>query len=244
MSGIDRAERVAHRLGALVAIAAACTLVPGLVSAVRERGPASGRPELVFTPVRLLAVGLGWFGMAGAAWRPLPARPGRIVRWTLLAGGLVTYLVGMGFAVAGRLALGSSYRPSSSVGATLAPDHRLVTSGPFGIVRHPMYLGLALAAIGALAVYRTWSTLLFVIQLPVLVVRARREEALLARRFGEAWEAYARRIPAGLPFSRGSPPARATPKRAVATVGRAAVPRPAVRPARDRSRAVVGLGLT
>jgi hypothetical protein len=62
-----------------------------------------------------------------------------------------------------------------------------------------MYLGLALAALGALAVYRTWSTVLFVLQVPVLVVRAHREEELLARTFGEAWERYAARVPAWLP---------------------------------------------
>jgi protein-S-isoprenylcysteine O-methyltransferase Ste14 len=129
-------------------------------------------------------------------------RPGRASRYALLLGGLIVYLVGMALAVAGRVALGSSYRPSSSVGATLAPDHRLVTSGPFAVVRHPMYLGLALAAIGALAVYRTWSTVLFVVQLPVLVARARREEELLARTFGEAWRRYAARVPAWLPRTR------------------------------------------
>lgn len=204
MSGLDRAERSGHRLGALVAIAAATTALPGMVRVVRERGPAGGRPELVFTPLRLLLIGAGWFGAAAAGWRPLPVRPGHTARWMLLAGGLGLYLAGMGLAVAGRLALGSSYRPSSTLGATLAPNHRLVTSGPFAIVRHPMYLGLALAALGALALYRTWSTMLFVLQVPVLVVRAHREEELLARTFGEAWEQYAARVPAWLP--RGAHP--------------------------------------
>jgi len=204
MSGLDRAERSAHRLGALVAIAAATTAPPGMVRVVRERGPAGGRPELVFTPLRLLLIGAGWFGAAAAGWRPLPVRPSQPSRWMLLAAGLGLYLAGMGLAVAGRLALGSSYRPSSTLGATLAPNHRLVTRGPFAIVRHPMYLGLALAALGALALYRTWSTMLFVLQVPVLVVRAHREEELLARTFGGAWEQYAARVPAWLP--RGAHP--------------------------------------
>jgi protein-S-isoprenylcysteine O-methyltransferase Ste14 len=199
VTSIDRAERVVRRLGAIVAVGAASTSAPGILSAVRERGPASGRPELVFTPIRLLAIAAGWFGVAAIAWRPLPVRPSRTARWTLLAGGIGLYLAGMSLATAGRLALGSSYRPSSSLGATLAPDHRLVTAGPFAVVRHPMYLGLALAAVGAMAVYRTWSTVLFVLQLPVLVVRARREDELLARTFGDAWSGYAARVPAWLP---------------------------------------------
>jgi protein-S-isoprenylcysteine O-methyltransferase Ste14 len=199
MSGFDRAEGAAHRLGALVAIGAASTALPGMVRAVREPGPAGGHPELVFTPLRLLLIGAGWFGAAAAAWHPLPVRPSHAARWVLLGGGLGLYLAGMGLALAGRIALGSSYRPSSTLGVTLAASHRLVTSGPFAVVRHPMYLGLALAAIGALAVYRTWSTMLFVLEVPVLVVRARHEEELLARTFGEAWDRYAARVPAWLP---------------------------------------------
>lgn len=199
MTSIDWAELAVRRLGALVALAPASTLLPGLISAVRERGAASGRPELVFTPLRLTLIGVGWLGAAAAAWRPLPFRPGPRARWMLLGGGLGLYVAGMGLAVAGRVALGSSYRPSSTLGATLAPNHHLVTTGPFAVVRHPMYVGLALAAIGALAVYRTWSTVLFVVQLPVLVVRAEREEELLAQTFGEAWRRYTRRVPAWLP---------------------------------------------
>lgn len=153
----------------------------------------------MFTPLRLIGIALGWFGAAAVAWRPLPIRPGHAARWMLLAVGLGVYVAGMGLAVAGRLALGSSYCPSSSLGATLAPDHLLVTSGPFAVVRHPMYLGLALAALGAVATSRTWSTVLWVIQLPVLVVRARHEVELLARTFGEAWSGYAARVPAWRP---------------------------------------------
>ena len=199
MSRIEQAERIARRLGMLVAAGAAATALPGLIRSVQERGTASGRPELVFTPVRLLLIGIGWFAVTTAAWRPLPIRPGTAARWTALIGGLGLYLAGMGAAVCGRLAMGSSYRPSSSLGATLAPDHRLVTTGPFGVVRHPMYVGLVLAAIGSMALYRTWSSLLFVIQLPVLIARARREEELLAQAFGGAWERYAAQVPGWLP---------------------------------------------
>lgn len=199
MNGIDRAERIVRRLAGVVAIAAAAFAVPGVVRSAFQSGPESGRPDLVFTPARLLAISLGWFGATAAGWRALPVQPGRRARRLLLGGGMVLYLVGMALAVAGRLALGSSYRPSSTLGVALAPDHRLVTTGPYAVMRHPMYLGLALAAIGALAVYRTWSTLLFVVQVPVLLVRARREEELLASSFGDTWRRYARGVPAWWP---------------------------------------------
>lgn len=199
MSNLDRVERILRRIGGVAAIAAAASAVPGVVRSALQRGPVSGRPELVFTPARLLAISVGWFSAMIAAWRPLPIRPSRAARLLLMSGGVALYVVGLALAVAGRAALGSSYRPSSTLGVALAPDHRLVTTGPYSLVRHPMYLGLALAAAGALAVYRTWSTLLFVVQLPVLLVRAHREEALLAVTFGAAWRRYARRVPAWWP---------------------------------------------
>jgi protein-S-isoprenylcysteine O-methyltransferase Ste14 len=209
MNNIDRAEAIVRRLGGVVAVAAAASAVPGVVRSALPSGPESGRPNLVFTPARLLAISLGWFGVTAAAWRPLPVQPGSGLRVVLLGMGMPLYLAGMAMAVAGRLALGSSYRPSSTVGLALAPDHRLVTTGPFALVRHPMYLGVALATFGALAVYRTWSTLLFVAQVPVLLVRARREEELLAATFGDAWRRYARRVPAWWPRWRGASRARA-----------------------------------
>jgi len=62
-----------------------------------------------------------------------------------------------------------------------------------------MYVGLMLASVGGLLLYRTWTALWLVVQLPVLVVRAAREEEALAAEFGAAWEAYRDRVPGWLP---------------------------------------------
>lgn len=183
----------------MLALGAAALAVPGIVNSTRSGGPAVGRPELVFTPARLLLLTLGWVGMVAVAWRPLPVQPSPRVRVALLVGGLLAYVGGFAFAIAGRVALGRGYRPSSTIGVALEPGHQLVTHGPYRLVRHPMYLGLALAALGALAVYRTWSTLLFVLQTPVLIRRAQREDLLLAQTYGDTWQRYAERVPAWLP---------------------------------------------
>ena len=196
---LDRAEAIVRRVAGVIALGAAALAAPGIIGSTRADGPAVGRPERVFTPARLLLVALGWVGIAAVAWRPLPIRPSPRVRAALLVGGFLAYVGGFAVAIAGRVALGRSYRPSSTIGVALAPKHRLVTHGPYRLVRHPMYLGLALAALGTLAVYRTWSALLFVLQTPVLVVRARREDLLLAQTYGEAWQRYAERVPGWLP---------------------------------------------
>ncbi len=99
----------------------------------------------------------------------------------------------------GRLALGKNYFVSTGFGAQLFAEHQLVTTGPFAIVRHPMYLGLTLAAWGGLLIYATWTTLLFALFAPLTAVRARREETILALAFGEQWREYCQRVPAFVP---------------------------------------------
>ena len=89
--------------------------------------------------------------------------------------------------------------------ARLVEDHRLVTEGPYRLVRHSIYsamLGLLLAtglnvtAWPALAL----GTLLF---LAGTAVRTHAEEALLRGRFGSQYEAWARRVPALVPWRLG-----------------------------------------
>jgi protein-S-isoprenylcysteine O-methyltransferase Ste14 len=105
----------------------------------------------------------------------------------------------MGLVVWGRLALAENYFVSTGMGAQLFAGHELVTSGPYAIVRHPMYTGLALAALGSLLLFTTWTTLFFAIFAPLVTIRARREEMALSAEFGETWQAYCRRVPAFFP---------------------------------------------
>jgi protein-S-isoprenylcysteine O-methyltransferase len=196
---LHRTEAIVRRAAGVIALGAAALAAPGIIGSTRTDGPAVGHPERVFTPARLLIVTLSWVGISAIAWRPLPIRPGPGVRAALLVGGSLAYVMGFAVAVAGRVALGRAYRPSSTIGVALAPGHRLVTHGPYRLVRHPMYVGLALAALGALALYSTWSALLFVLQVPVLLLRARREDLLLSQAYGETWRRYAEAVPGWVP---------------------------------------------
>ena len=75
----------------------------------------------------------------------------------------------------------------------------LKDNGLYGIVRHPMYVGLILAALGSLLIYSTWTTVYFACFAPLMFFRARREEAALSAEFGEAWIQYCKRVPAFFP---------------------------------------------
>jgi protein-S-isoprenylcysteine O-methyltransferase Ste14 len=72
---------------------------------------------------------------------------------------------------------------------------RLITNGPYRLVRHPLYLGMFVATIGLAVAFRSvWGMLIgLVVFVPAGLWRARLEEEALARRFGVEWENYAAR---------------------------------------------------
>jgi protein-S-isoprenylcysteine O-methyltransferase Ste14 len=84
--------------------------------------------------------------------------------------------------------------------AEVRPDTVLVTGGAFGVVRHPLYLSvLLLWAGGALSLLSWAMAVAWLLLVPAFVARARVEERLLSRHFGEAYSAYAARVPMLLP---------------------------------------------
>ncbi len=77
-----------------------------------------------------------------------------------------------------------------SVSWEMPEDHRLVTWGPYRLVRHPSYLGYFLMFIG---LFFTWLNLVAVIPLvaiPEYVVVVGQEEELLLSQFGEEYQRY------------------------------------------------------
>lgn len=132
-------------------------------------------------------------------WKPIPFDLSPVTRCISLFFGTLFYFPGMAFLLWARHELGNMYFVSTSFGAQLYADHKLVTTGPFSIVRHPMYLGLILAGLGSFLIYLTWTALAYAVFAPFVLLRARREEAALSAEFGEQWIEYCRRVPAIIP---------------------------------------------
>jgi protein-S-isoprenylcysteine O-methyltransferase Ste14 len=88
--------------------------------------------------------------------------------------------------------------------AGLYHDHALVRTGPYGIVRHPIYASLLAILLCTLFLLTPWQWI--PISLAVFIcgteIRVHSEERLLASRFGEQFEAYRRGVPAYIPFVR------------------------------------------
>ena len=80
----------------------------------------------------------------------------------------------------------------------------LVTTGPYRRVRHPIYLGLALLAMGEALAFGSWSALMIVLSgiVPTFAWRARAEEKLLSGTFGERYAVYRQGTKMIIPYLR------------------------------------------
>jgi protein-S-isoprenylcysteine O-methyltransferase Ste14 len=122
--------------------------------------------------------------------------PPNAVAWALVA------IAGIGFGLCwwARLHLGRLW----STMITLKEGHRIVDTGPYALVRHPIYTGLLLAVFATAALRATSSAFAGAgILLVALLLRVWREERFLSEQLGaEAYAAYRARVPALVPFLR------------------------------------------
>jgi len=99
---------------------------------------------------------------------------------------LVLMIGGTGFALAAVLVLGRSI-------SILPQARRLVTSGPYALVRHPVYLGEIVAMAGvALQYLSPWALLLLGLQYAFQFARMKYEERLLSQAFADYADYMAR----------------------------------------------------
>jgi len=188
-------------VGGILALLALLLMYAGIWRGTRQpSGPKTGRiPGLLHSRLFYLAASIVYFGICFWLWKPIPITLPGALQTAVLAVGAVVYFSGMAFLLWARLTLGRMYFVSTGFGAQLFAGHQLITHGPFAIVRHPMYLGISIAALGGLLLYQTWTLFVFLLLPLGLVRRARVEERVLASEFGDQWRLYCRRVPAFFP---------------------------------------------
>jgi protein-S-isoprenylcysteine O-methyltransferase Ste14 len=117
-----------------------------------------------------------------------------------LAAGVVgdcLVLAGVAFTVWARVVLGRNW----SAEVTFKQDHELIEAGPYALVRHPIYTGLIMMALGtAIAYGRAIGFVLFVALCGGLWWKARQEERIMSRHFPDEYAEYKARVRAIVPF--------------------------------------------
>jgi len=109
---------------------------------------------------------------------------------------LAMVVAGLGISVWARRHIGQFW----SGRVMLKEGHQLIQSGPYARVRHPIYSGIFLATLGTALFVGEWRALLgAAIFFVAHWLKARREEALLAGKFGKAYEEYRNRTGSLLP---------------------------------------------
>jgi protein-S-isoprenylcysteine O-methyltransferase Ste14 len=112
--------------------------------------------------------------------------------------GLALLIAGLLFAVWARVHLGRNW--SGSV--TVKEGHELIRTGPYGLVRHPIYTGLITAVLGTAIVSGTVRAALgLVIISGSLVLKLRTEEDFMRETFPDQYPRYANQVPALIPFT-------------------------------------------
>jgi len=109
-------------------------------------------------------------------------------RWTLLVVGLTIAWIGIVVRFFAKRTLGRFF-----VAALIVQDgHRVVTSGPYAVVRHPGYAGMVLVLLGLAVASANTATMLFLVAIPLVVVLRAipSEEAMLEAALGSEYARY------------------------------------------------------
>ena len=127
----------------------------------------------------------------------LPASVPAAARWAQVAAVLLA-LAGLAVRV---VAIGTAPAGTSERSTVNPRASRLRTTGLYSLVRHPLYLGNTVTAVGLAAFTTRWYVPVIVLLLGLLYHEriAAREEAFLEERFGDEFRRWASRVPAMVP---------------------------------------------
>jgi protein-S-isoprenylcysteine O-methyltransferase Ste14 len=111
--------------------------------------------------------------------------------------GATVLVAGLLFAVWAREHLGSNWSRS----VTIKQGHELIKTGPYAVVRHPIYTGILAGFLGtAIALSQVRGFIVFVLIFLILWLKLRMEEQWMRSQFGETYATYAHQTAALVPY--------------------------------------------
>jgi protein-S-isoprenylcysteine O-methyltransferase Ste14 len=132
-----------------------------------------------------------WAGWLAVRLWPHSPTPPRI--------GLALVVVGLAFAVWARVHLGRNW---SGI-ITVKEGHELIRTGPYALVRHPIYTGLITAVLGTAVISATVRAALGLAIIAIsLTVKSRIEERFMRETFADQYLRYRDEVPALVPFTK------------------------------------------
>jgi protein-S-isoprenylcysteine O-methyltransferase Ste14 len=114
----------------------------------------------------------------------------------LQAVGFILFLSGLGLAVWARIYLGRNW----GMPMTQKDEPELVTSGPYRVVRHPIYSGILLAVLGTSLATDLYWLVAFAVMAAYFVYSAKVEERLLTTSFPTTYPSYRTKTKMLIPF--------------------------------------------
>jgi len=125
----------------------------------------------------------------------------KTINYFVTASGFVLFAV----AVTGRYWALDTLGKYHSAQIEIREDHPLITSGPYGYVRHPIYFFTIIEVISCCLIPNAWYAffLTLFIYTPLLILRLLLEEKVLAQKFGASYLYYRETVPCLIPFTKG-----------------------------------------
>ncbi len=112
--------------------------------------------------------------------------------------GLVVFLVFSWVQVYAFKSLGENYAQD----IVIFKNHELYKKGLYGIIRHPQYLSQILSDMGAAVALLSYVAfpVILLVEIPLFILRARYEDQLLEKHFGDEFKAYKKKTGFMIPF--------------------------------------------
>jgi protein-S-isoprenylcysteine O-methyltransferase Ste14 len=111
--------------------------------------------------------------------------------------GILLTIIGLIIAIAARKTLADNW----SADVELKKDHKLITTGIYKYVRHPIYTGITIMGIGTIcALQSIYSVIFYTVMIGFLIYKLKKEETLLLKHFPIEYPDYMKKTKALIPF--------------------------------------------